>query len=92
MCGQGVWKAEEQVLAESRGQNIKLSKGGEYGLILNSTQETLMVFLGHDPFQKESQSISSVAQSCLTLCDSMDYSMQASLHQQLLELTLTHVH
>ena len=36
---------------------------------------------------------SSVAQSCLTLCDSMDCStLSFSVHHQLLELTQTHVH
>ena len=37
--------------------------------------------------------ISSVAQSCLTLCHHMDYSMSCfSVHHQLLELTQTHAH
>ena len=36
---------------------------------------------------------SSVAQSCLTLCDPMDYSMPGfPVHHQLPELTQTHVH
>ena len=36
---------------------------------------------------------SSVAQSCLTLCDPMDYSMLGPpVHHQLLELVQTHVH
>ena len=36
---------------------------------------------------------SSVAQSCLTLCDSMDYSTPGfPVHHQLLEPTQTHVH
>ena len=37
---------------------------------------------------------SSVAQSCLTLCDPMNHSMPALpyLHHQLLEFTQTHVH
>ena len=36
---------------------------------------------------------SSVAQSCLTLCDPMDYSTPGfPVHQQLLELVPTHVH
>ena len=36
---------------------------------------------------------SSVAQSCLTLCDPMDYSMPGLLvHHQLPEFTQTHVH
>ena len=36
---------------------------------------------------------SSVAQSCLTLCDSMDYSTTGlPVHHQLLEFTQTHVH
>ena len=37
--------------------------------------------------------ISSVGQSCLTLCDPMDYSMPGlPVHHQLPELTQTHVH
>ena len=37
--------------------------------------------------------LSSVAQSCLTLCDPMDCSMPGCpVHQQLPELTQTHVH
>ena len=37
--------------------------------------------------------ISSVAQSCLTVCHHMDYSMSCfSVHYRLLELTQTHVH
>ena len=43
--------------------------------------------------QSHSKDISSVAQSCLTLCDPMDCSMTGFLvHHQLLELTQTHVH
>ena len=38
-------------------------------------------------------SVSSVAQSCLTFCNPMDCSTQGfSVHHQLLEITLTHVH
>ena len=38
-------------------------------------------------------SVSSVAQSCLTLCDPMDHSTPGFLvHHQLLELTQTYVH
>ena len=37
--------------------------------------------------------LSSVAQSCLTLCDPMDYNTPGlPIHQQLLEFTQTHVH
>ena len=40
-----------------------------------------------------SQSVFSVALSCLTFCDPMDCSMQGfPVHHQLLELTQTHVH
>ena len=40
-----------------------------------------------------SQSDSSVTQSCLTLCDPMDFSMPGlPVHHQLPELTQTHVH
>ena len=36
---------------------------------------------------------SSVAQSCLTLCDPMNYSMTGlPIHHQLLEFTQTHAH
>ena len=39
------------------------------------------------------QSVSSVPQSCLTLCDSMDHSMPGlSIHCQLPEFTPTHIH
>ena len=40
-----------------------------------------------------SQSVGSVDQLCLTLCDSMDYSMPGfPVHHQLPEITPTHVH
>ena len=40
-----------------------------------------------------SQSVSSVAQLCLTLCDPMNHSTPGfPVHQQLLEFTQTHVH
>ena len=43
--------------------------------------------------QKESQSVSSIAQSCPTLCDPMNCSMPGfPVHHQLLEFTQTHVH
>ena len=39
------------------------------------------------------QSVSSVAQSCLTLCDPMDCSMPGlPVHHELPEFTQTHVH
>ena len=47
------------------------------------------------PLQKLKISVqfSSVAQSCLTLCDPMDYSTPGfPVHHQLPELTQTHVH
>ena len=44
-------------------------------------------------FHKFSHSISSVAQSCPTLCNPMDCSMPGlPVHHQLLEFTQTHVH
>ena len=44
-------------------------------------------------YQWESQSVSSVAQSCLTLCDPMDFSMPGfPIHHQLPERAQTHVH
>ena len=40
-----------------------------------------------------SESVSSVAQSCLTLCDSMNYSRPGlSVHHQLPEFTPSHIH
>ena len=43
--------------------------------------------------QSVSQSVSSVAQSCLTLCDPMNCSTPGlPVHHQLLEFTQTHVH
>ena len=45
------------------------------------------------PFGHDYQSISSVAQSCLTLCNPMDCSLPGfPIHQQLPELTQSHVH
>ena len=42
---------------------------------------------------QNAQSVSSVTQSCPTLCDPMDCSMpDVPVHHQLLELTQTHVH
>ena len=44
-------------------------------------------------FLGQSVQFSSVAQSCLTVCDPMDCSMPGlPVHHQLLELTQTHVH
>jgi len=41
----------------------------------------------------EAQSVSSVAQTCLTFCDPMDCSMPGfPVHHQLPELSQTHVH
>ena len=46
-----------------------------------------------DVFFTLMQVFSSVAQSCLTLCDPMDHSMPSlPVHHQLLELTQAHVH
>ena len=47
----------------------------------------------HVSFLQVSSSVSSVAQLCLTLCDSMDCSTPGfPVHHQLPELTQTHVH
>ena len=47
----------------------------------------------HRQTRKNSVHFSSVAQSCLTLCDPMDYSMPGlPIHHQLQEFTQTHVH
>ena len=46
-----------------------------------------------DQYEVVSQSVSSVTQSCLTLCDPMDYSRPGlPVHHQLPEFTQTHVH
>ena len=53
---------------------------------LSVIQFSLLQFCRHVQF-------SSVAQSCPTLCDPMDYSMPGlSVHHQLLDFTQTHVH
>ena len=50
-------------------------------------------WLIHLLFPSPSVQFSSVAQSCLTLCDTMNHSMPGlSVHHQLLELTLIHDH
>ena len=50
-------------------------------------------FLQKNAFISGSCQFSSVAQSCLTLCDPMDCNMPGlPVHYQLLELTQTHVH
>ena len=50
-------------------------------------------FLARFPPRWDSVRFSSVAQSCLTLCDPMDCSMPGfPVHHQLLELAQTHVH
>ena len=47
----------------------------------------------HSGLQRAPVQFSSVTQSCLTLCDSMDCSMPGfPVHHQLLEFTQTHVH
>ena len=47
----------------------------------------------HRPLQKYMYQFSSVAQSCPTLCDPMNHSMQGlPVHHQLLESTQTHAH
>ena len=49
--------------------------------------------LGYIPHCQDSVRFSSVAQSCLTLCDPMDCSTPGlPVHHQLLEFTQTHVH
>ena len=49
--------------------------------------------LNHGVFLKLSVQFSSVAQSCLTLCDPMNHSTPGlPVHHQLLEFTQTHVH
>ena len=51
------------------------------------------LLLGRKVMTNLSQSVSSVAQSCLTLCDPMKHSMPGlPVHHQLPEFTQTHVH
>ena len=58
--------------------------------IVPSAIQLILLFIY---FIHNSQSVSSVAQSCPTLCDPMDCSMPGfSVHHQLLELAQTHVH
>ena len=50
-------------------------------------------WIGFSDFIMVIQSVSSVAQSCPTLCDPMNLSMpRLPVHHQLLEFTQTHVH
>ena len=62
--------------------------------------QKFLLLPGFETFHRVSQTLPltkvcrcSVAKSCLTLCNPMDCSMSAfPVHQQLLELTQTHVH
>ena len=55
--------------------------------------ETGKVEVGRGPIQFSSVQFSSVAPSCLTLCDPMDCMTPGlPVHHQLPELTQTHVH
>ena len=59
------------------------------------TENTSKLIYGssHQQVTLFSKSVSSVAQSCLTLCNPMDCSMPGfPVHHQLLELAQTHVH
>ena len=64
-----------------------------YSSLLSRLDYCLKNLLGQRPWLKKYVQFSSVAQSCLTLCDPMDCSMPGfPVHQQLPELTQTHVH
>ena len=53
----------------------------------------MISFISNNLIINYNQSVSSVSQSCLTLCDPMDCSMPGfPVHHQLLELAQTHVH
>ena len=61
--------------------------------IVGSSGCAIFNFLRHLHTVCHSVQFTSVAQSCLTLCDSLDCSMPGfPVHHQLLEFTQTHVH
>ena len=61
--------------------------------IVGSSGCAIFNFLRHLHTVFHSVQFTSVAQSCLTLCNSMDCSMPGlPVHHQLLEFTQTHVH
>ena len=62
-------------------------------LLLPPIHPSIRVFSNELAFHISSVKLSSVAQSCLTLCDPMHLSMPGlPVHHQLLEFTQTHVH
>ena len=61
----------------------------EFGLKLNMQKTKIMA---SSPIQFSSVQFSSVAQSCLTLCDPMNHSMPGLPVHQLPEFTQTHVY
>ena len=75
-------KTKKKVSTES--SNIEIT--GDLDQSLSQVRET-------DRMEDWEVQFSSVAQSCLTLCNSMDCSTPGfPVHHQLLELTQTHVH
>ena len=78
------------------GFHSPLSKCGPTGIIFSERLDLIGTAIEHIPghltFQ-DSVQFSSVAQSCLSLCDPMDCSMSGLLvHHQFPEFTQTHVH
>ena len=64
---------------------FKLGQGENYYIINMNFNE--------DPDVRKELEFSSVAQSCLTLCDPMNHSTSGlPVHHQLPEVTQTHVH
>ena len=78
------------------GFHSPLSKCGPTGIIFSECLDVIGTAIEHIPghltFQ-DSVQFSSVAQSCLSLCDSMDCSTPGlPVHHQLPEFTQTHIH
>ena len=60
---------------------------------VDKRQELITYCLQETPFKYKNESVSSVAQSCPTLCDPMDCSTPGlPVPHQLLEFTQTHVY
>ena len=77
------------------GRNINSLRYADDNTLMAQIKEELKSHLMRVKEESETASaqFSSVAQSCLTLCDSMDCSMPGfPVHHQLLELAQTHVY
>ena len=83
-----------------RPETIKLLEGNSifFNISINNIFRTYLISQGggkkkNKQKQKTQMGLSSVAQSCLILCDPMDYSTPGfPVHHQLPEFTQTHVH